>query len=374
MEQKTPVLRKILLLSLLLALFAAGSYALYSRGYGGQVPEARDKKLMVRVAAVRVDDVPVYVQALGTVTPPGIVAVKSRVDGQLMRLHFLEGQMVSEGDLLAEIDARPFEVQRKQALGALARDEAQLKGARLELERFRKLIKEHAVSLQQLQTQEALVGQYEGAVLMDKAAVADAELHIAYCRITAPISGRTGLKQVDAGNIIRASDAGGIVIITQTRPMDILFTLVEKHIPQVLEAMRGGPPLVVEAWGQDGKTLISRGALLSLDNQIDRSTGTVKARARFDNHDGALFPNQFVSVRLLVKTLEQVTVVPSAALQRGNDGFFAYAVANGAVHMRPVSIAYATAVDSVISAGLDAGDIVVIDGLDRLRAGASVSY
>lgn len=373
MEQKKSLFTRLLPLILLL-IFASGGYALYSRFKGKEAPDTGKRPQTVRVASVRSGDIPMYIQALGTVTPLNTVVVKSRVDGQLMRLSFTEGQDVQEGDLLAEIDPRPFEVQRQQALGALARDEAQLKGARLDLARFRKLIKEQSVSLQQLQAQEALVGQYEGAVLADKAAVADADLQLAYCRIAAPVSGRTGLKQVDTGNIIHASDANGIVVITQTRPMDIVFTLVEKDIPQVLEAMRDAPALVVEAWGQDGKTLLSTGRLLSLDNQIDTATGTVKAKARFDNQDSRLFPNQFISIRLLVKTLEKVLIIPSSAVQRSNDGFFVYAVTNSTARMQTVTTTYATASDTVIASGLEAGDIVVTDGVDRLRSGSAVAY
>ena len=359
---------------LFLILLVAGGYALYAHFKGKGRPPAGQKPQVVRVAAARTGDIPMYFQALGTVTPLNTVVVKSRVDGQLMRLHFTEGQTVSEGDLLAEIDPRPFEVQRQQALGALARDQAQLKGAQVDLARFRKLIKEQSVSLQQLQAQEALVGQYEGAVLADKASVADAELQLLYCRVTAPVSGRVGLKQVDAGNIIHASDANGIVVITQTRPMDVLFTLVEKDIPQVLDSMRTGTALAAEAWGQDGKALLSTGTLLSLDNQIDTATGTVKAKARFDNKDDRLFPNQFVSVRLLVKTLETVLIIPTSAVQRNNDGFFVYAVTNGTTRMQSVTSAYATASDTVIDSGLNPGDVVVTDGVDRLRAGTAVTY
>ena len=373
MEQTMYVAKKLLFACILIALIVAG-YSLYARFKGKGTPAPETQPHVVRVAAARTGDIPMYLQALGTVTPPNTVVVKSRVDGQLMRLHFTEGQMVNAGDLLAEIDPRPFEVQRKQALGALARDEAQLKGARLDLARFRKLIKEQSVSLQQLQAQEALVGQYEGALLADKAAVADAELQLTYCNVTAPVSGRVGLKQVDEGNIIHASDANGIVVITQTRPMDVIFTLVEKDIPQVLESMRTGQVLAVEAWGQDGKTLLSTGALLTLDNQIDTATGTVKAKARFDNQDDRLFPNQFVSIRLLVKTLENVLIIPSSAVQRNNDGFFVYAVTNGTTRMQSVTSAYATANNTVINSGLNDGDIVVTDGVDRLRAGSAVTY
>ena len=372
MEHKTKLFKKLLPFGLLL-LILSGGYALYG-GFKAKEKQNAGKPQSVRVASVRLGDIPMYLRALGTVTPPNTVVVKSRVDGQLMRLHFAEGQMVNEGDLLAEIDPRPFEVQRSQSLGALARDEALLRGARLDLDRFRKLIKEQSVSLQQLQAQEALVGQYEGAVLAGKASVANAELQLDYCRVTAPVTGRAGLKQVDAGNMIHASDTGGIVVITRIRPMDVIFTLIEKDIPLVLASMRHNPSLPVEAWGQDGKTLLNSGMLLSLDNQIDTATGTVKAKARFDNEDDGLFPNQFVSIRLLVKTLERVLIVPSSAVQRGVEGFFVYVVANGVTRMQPVTVSYTTDSDTVIGSGLNSGDIVVTDGVDRLRAGTVVTY
>lgn len=373
MEQKKTFANRLLPFGLLILLLIGG-YALHSFFTGKRAPDTGERKQTVRVASVRSGDVPVYLQALGTVTPLNTVTVRSRVDGQLMRLHFTEGQMINEGDLLAEIDPRPFEVQRDQALGVLARDEAQLKGARQDLDRYRKLVREQSVSLQQLQAQEALVGQYEGAVLADKASVADAELQLTYSRIIAPVSGRVGLKQVDEGNIVHTSDTGGIVVITQLRPMDVLFTLVEKDIPQVLASMDKNASLPVQAWSQDGNVLLGTGALLSLDNQIDTATGTVKAKARFDNKDGRLFPNQFVSVRLLVNTLENVLIVPSSAVQRGNAGFFVYAVTNGTTRMQPITSSYATATETVVESGLNSGDIVVTDGVDRLRAGTAVVY
>lgn len=334
--------------------------------------------LVVRAAEARIDDLDVYFKAIGTVTAPNTVTVRSRVDGELVALHFTEGMFVKEGDLLAEIDPRPFEVQKMQAQGQLARDEAQLMQARLELNRYRKLIKEHSISKQQLETQEGLVGQYEGAVLADKAAVADAELQITYSRITAPISGRVGLRQVDAGNIIRSSDSKGIVVINQMRPMDVVFTLVEGQIPDVVAAMiaaqKNGAALEVEVWRQDNKTLLATGSLLTIDNQIDTSTGTVRAKARFANEDYRLFPNQFVNARLRVRTLKGVLVVPTAAVQRRNDGFFVYVVDNGATRTAPVTTGYASDSDTVIESGLKSGEIVVTDGIDRLRDGMAVTY
>lgn len=336
------------------------------------------KPLAVRVAEARIDDVDVYFKAIGTVTTPNTVTVRSRVDGELMALHFVEGMFVKEGDLLAEIDPRPFEVQKMQAEGQLARDKAQLTQARLELERYRKLIKEHSVSKQQLETQEGLVGQYEGAVLADKAAVAEAELQITYSRITAPLSGRVGLRRVDAGNIIRSSDSDGIVVINQMRPMVVVFTLVEGQIHDVIAAMiaaeKKGDTLAVEVWQQDNKTLLATGSLVSIDNQIDSSTGTVKAKARFTNDDYRLFPNQFVNARLRVRTLSGALVVPTVAVQRHNDGFFVYVVDGGKTRTAPVTTGYASDSDTVIESGLKPGEVVVTDGVDRLRDGMAVTY
>lgn len=365
---------RVILAVVLVAIAAWGWTRFAGRKERGEPP----RPLVVRAAEARIDDVDVYFKAIGTVTAPSTVTVRSRVDGELVALHFTEGMFVKEGDLLAEIDPRPFAVQKMQAQGQLARDEAQLAQARLELNRYRKLIKEHSVSKQQLETQEGLVGQYEGAVLADKAAVADADLQITYSRITAPISGRVGLRQVDAGNIIRSSDSNGIVVINQMRPMDVVFTLVEGQIPDVVAAMiaaeKNGAALEVEVWRQDNKTLLATGALLTIDNQIDTSTGTVRAKARFANDDYHLFPNQFVNARLRVRTLKKVLVVPTAAVQRRNDGFFVYVVDDGATRTAAVTTGYASDSDTVIESGLTPGEVVVTDGIDRLRDGMAVTY
>ena len=327
-------------------------------------------------------DMPVFYQGLGTVTPVNTVLVKSRVDGELMSIHFKEGDEVQAGDLLAVIDPRPFEVQRDQALGSLARDQALLRDATLDLARYRRLIKEESISMQQLQSQEALVGQYTGAVATDKANVADAELQITYCNITAPISGRLGLKQVDQGNIIRSSDADGIVVITQMRPMQVVFTLVEKQLPFVLEAMNNArmaePPahLTVEAWDQGWENNLATGELLTMDNQIDTATGTIKAKAEFKNDDDRLYPNQFVNARLMVHTLAGVLTVPTSGIQRNTEGNFVYLVRpdDNTVQVRQIKTGYATSEATVINEGLNQGDIIVIDGTDRLREGVAVSF
>ena len=354
----------------ILAGAAFGAYTFFfSGGRKGPPPAA---PMTVKAREATIDTVSVYIHALGNVTPPRTVTVRSRVDGELVALHFTEGRRVTAGEPLAEIDPRPFEVQKAQALGALARDEALLRDARLDLERYRKLIKERSISQQQLQAQEALVGQYEGAALAGKASVADAELQLTYSRITAPVSGRVGLRRVDVGNIVRSSDSDGIVVITQMQPMEVLFTLVEKQIPDVIAGMRKGP-MQVEAWGQDNTKLLATGVLRSLDNQIDTATGTVKAKAEFDNSDEMLFPNQFVNVRLRVRELENALTVPTSAVQRNIKGFFVYVVEDGHTRMQEITSAYATDLLTVVEEGLKAGDVVVTDGVDRLREGSPVT-
>lgn len=369
-EKRPPKPLAFLLAAALLAAGAFGAYKyFFDSGPKGPPPV---KPLTVKAAKTRLNTTPVYIHALGNVTPPRTVTVRSRVDGELIAVHFVEGRRVREGDLLAEIDPRPFEVQKAQALGTLARDEALLKDALLDLERYRRLIKERSVSQQQLQSQEALVGQYEGAVTSDKAAVADAELQLTYSRITAPVSGRVGLRRVDIGNIVRSSDSDGIVVITQMQPMEVVFTLVEKQIPDVIAGMRKGR-LEVEAWGQDNTKLLAKGVLKSLDNQIDMATGTVKAKAEFDNADEALFPNQFVNVRLRVAELENVLTVPTSAVQRNISGFFVYVVEDGKTRMQEIKSSYATDLITVVDEGLKLGDVVVTDGVDRLRQGSRVT-
>ncbi|MDR2076281.1 MAG: MdtA/MuxA family multidrug efflux RND transporter periplasmic adaptor subunit [Desulfovibrio sp.] len=332
-------------------------------------PEAQS----VRTAKAVLMDFPLYFHGIGIVTPENTVLVTSRVDGELIAIHFTEGQDVLAGDLLAEIDPRPFEIRLKEAEGALARDTALLTDARLDLERYRGLIRREAVSAQQLQAQEALVGQYEGAARVDEANIADARLQLSFCRITAPISGRLGLRQADLGNMIRTSDATGLVVITQMQPMHVVFTLTEKQVPDVLSAMRSGPR-PVEAWDQDNRTLLASGLLVTLDNRIDSATGTVKAKAVFDNSGERLFPNQFVNARLLVATIPQALVVPASAVQRNSDGFFVYVVASDdTVAMRPVRTGQGTSVHTRITEGLSAGEVVVTDGVDRLRNGIKVT-
>jgi multidrug efflux system membrane fusion protein len=335
------------------------------RGGGGPIP-------VVAVPA-RTAPLPVYLTGLGTVTPLRTVTVRSRVDGQLMRVRFEEGQMVKQGQVLAEIDPRPYEVARLQAEGQLARDRALLANAKLDLARYRTLAEQDSIARQQVDSQEALVAQYEGIVQSDQAQLDNAKLQLVYARIQAPISGRAGLRLVDPGNIIRAGDATGIVVITQIAPIAVSFTVPQDNLPTVLARMDEGDVVPVEAWDRDQKTRLATGRLAAIDNLVDTSTGTIKLRARFRNEDGPLFPNQFVNVRMRLSTLEDATVIPSAAVQRGSQGLFVYVVKDDlTVTARPVKLGPADGARVAVSAGIEPGERVVIDGIDRLREGSTV--
>lgn len=340
----------------------------------------------VRVAVAVAQDVPHFLNGLGTVLPSSDVLVKSRVDGQLLRLHFQEGRRVAAGDLLAEIDPRPFKAALDEAEGHLARDKAQLENARRDLARYARLARGDFIAEQQYENQRALVRQYEGTVEADQAAVDSARLQLEYSRITAPVGGRLGLRAVDEGNQVKSSDAGGIVRITEVSPCDVLFTLPESQVGLVTQALHRReedpalPPLTVQAWDREQKRLLGVGELLSLDNQIDTATGTVRLKARFANADGSLYPNQFVNVRLLVRTLHGAVTVPAAAVQLGARGSYVYLVRKEDRDGRETDVAVVREVApgieagrlEVIDSGLAAGDMVVVDGVDRLRDGIRV--
>nr|WP_314263697.1 MdtA/MuxA family multidrug efflux RND transporter periplasmic adaptor subunit [uncultured Moellerella sp.] len=327
----------------------------------------------VRVAPSVDKVVPRFVSGLGTVQAANTVTVTSRVEGQLISLHFIEGQQVKAGDLLATIDPRPFEIQRAQAEGQLAKDQALLTNARLDLARFQKLSNTQVISQQELDNQKSLVKQIEASIRVDQAALDNAKLQLTYSKIVAPISGRVGLKQVDVGNFIASGSSNPLVVITQTYPVDVLFSLPEDNIPAIQQAQKTTKPVLVEAWDRNNLVLVASGALLSIDNQIDPATGTLKMKARFTNEDESLFPNQFVNIKLQVETLQNAIVIPSAALQMGNEGHYVWVLNDDQrVSKTLVTVGMQNAQQVVIEQGLSAGAKVVTDGVDRLTEGAQV--
>lgn len=325
-------------------------------------------------AKARKGDIGVYFTGLGAVTPIYTVTVKSRVDGQLMGIHYGEGDLVHKDDVLAEIDPRPYQVQLEQAEGQLAKDQANLANARTDLARYQTLLTQNAIPEQQVATQKAAVTQGEGTVKSDQSQIDSAKLNLDYCRITAPITGRVGLRLVDPGNIVHASDQTGLLVITQIEPISVIFTIAEDQLPPVFKRMRAGQRLGVDAYNRDMTAKITHGTLTTIDNQIDPSTATVKLRANFDNKDDALFPNQFVNARLLVELKRNVTLVPTAVVQRNSQTTYVYLVKpDSTVTVRPVTIGTTEGDDSEVTAGLEPGDVVVMTGVDKLQEGSKVS-
>ncbi|WP_454741395.1 MdtA/MuxA family multidrug efflux RND transporter periplasmic adaptor subunit [Cupriavidus necator] len=327
----------------------------------------------VVVAEAARRDMDVVLNGLGNVTPVSNVTVRAQVSGPLLKVLYKEGQMVKAGDVLAEIDPRPFQAALDQAVGQLARDQALLQNARLDQQRYRTLLGQDSISKQQVDTQDALVRQYEGVVKTDQGNVANARLQLGYTKIVAPVSGRIGLRQVDPGNIVNTSDTNGIALITQIQPIAVMYTIPEDNLPSVLKKLNAGEELPVQAWDRQVRNQLGEGTLLTTDNQIDTTTGTVKLKAVFPNADGMLFPNQFVNVRTRVDTLKDATVIPVAAIQRGQQGTFVYTVDDSSkVKVQVVTLGPGDGSRNAVLKGLEPGQRVVIDGADRLKEGMTV--
>jgi len=332
-----------------------------------------NRPISIAATPARRGDIPIYLRGLGTVTAFNTVNVKTRVDGPIVAVNYTEGQFVKEGEVLAEIDPRTYQVALEQAQGQLARDQAQLKDAQADLARYTQLWKEQVIAKQQLDTQSASVGNFEGAIQADTAAIDNARLNLSFTKITAPISGRIGLRLVDVGNIVHATDPNPLAVITQIQPIAVIFALPADELPPVLAKLRAGAKLEVEAYDRADRVRISGGTLLTVDNQIDTSTGTARLKAIFNNDDNALFPNEFVNCRLLLETRHGVVIIPAAAVARGPQGAYVFVVnANQTAAMRPVTVGTTEGSDVEVTSGVKAGEQVVTDGQDKLQDGSPV--
>jgi len=379
MTQPPPSRKRWFLYAAVASLFAAGVWWF---GFHAEAPKrptsmfrskGNSTPTPVRAVPAKKQDLSVHLRAIGTVVPLNIVTVRSRVEGQLLRVVFQEGQQVGKGQLLAEIDPLPYQIKLSQAEGQLRQNESTLRTARSDLERFKQLNSQGLVTEQQLEAQKALVTEREGSLASDQATVDDARRQLAYTKIEAPISGRLGLRQVDAGNLVRPNDANGLVVITQTRPVTVSFTIPEIDLQKVLEPLRAGEVLPVEAWDRGEQIVLAKGALKTVDNQIELATGTLRLKAEFPNDDEKLFPNQFVNVRMRVRTLKDATVVPSAAVQFGSRGTYLYLVnAESLATVRDVVLGPSESGVQAVTSGLKPGEVVVLEGMDRLREGRTV--
>lgn len=374
--------RRWFLYSIVALAFAAGVWYLGFRaepmkrpgyGFGGPRSKYFTQAVPVRAVTVQRRDLSLHLNAIGTVVPLNTVTVRSRVDGPLLNVAFQEGQTVEEGQLLAEIDPLPYQIRLSQMEAQMRQNESQLRTAKSDLERIKPLQAQNLITQQQLEAQQALVAEKEGALAANQAQVDDARRQLAYTKIQAPISGRLGLRQVDAGNLIRAGDANGLVVITQTRPVSVTFTVPEIDLQKVLEPLRAGERLEVQAWDRSEKTVLASGALKTVDNQIDLATGTLRLKAEFANADDKLFPNQFVNVRMRVRTLKDAILVPSATIQFGSRGTYVFVVNEQTqAAVRDVVLGPADGDQQSITKGLEPGDKVILEGLDRLREGRPV--
>ncbi|HEY0524169.1 MAG TPA: MdtA/MuxA family multidrug efflux RND transporter periplasmic adaptor subunit [Stellaceae bacterium] len=369
--------------SLLFVALLAGAAWYYFRPHEAAAPQPQTARagrygntgpMPVGAATAERGDMPIQLSGLGTVTPLATVTVRTQINGQLVQVFFREGQTVQKGDPLAEIDPRPYQLALDQAQGALLRDQALLANAQIDLARYQTLLKQDSIARQQVDTQQALVRQYEGTVRADQAQVDNAKLNLVYCHITSPVSGRVGLRQVDAGNYVQTGDANGIVVITQMKPITVIFSLPEDNLPAIMKRLHAGATLPVTAFDRSGTTKLATGTLATVDNQIDTSTGTVKLRGQFDNEDEALFPNQFVNVQLLVDTLHDATIIPTSAIQRGAQGTFVYEIKpDDSVTARTIKVGPTDGERVAVTAGLEPGGKVVVDGADKLREGTKVT-
>lgn len=368
--------RRLLGVLVLILVLAALWYLLWrsptATGPQGRRGGAWDGPVAVSTVSAETGRLAVLVKSIGTVTSLNTVTVRSRVEGELIEVHFKEGAEVAQGEPLAEIDPRPYQVALDQAEGQYQRDLAELAGAREDLKLYRLLDKQDSIAGQQLNQQVALVNQLKGTVATDKALVADARLQLSWTKIDAPIAGRLGLRNVDPGNLVSSADTEGLVSITQMRPISVEFTISESRLPELLAVWRGGEPLAVEALNRDETQVLATGTLTTLDNQIDTATGTLRLKARFENQDRTLFPNQFVNVRLRLKTLDSAVVIPSDAVQYGSQGTYVYLVKDGKATLQPVVLGPVEGDRVAVTAGLEGGEQVVMEGLDRLREGREV--
>ncbi len=359
----------------LLVIVAGVGGWLYFRQAGQSTNAAprRSPPVSVSVAKAEKQDVPILLSALGTVNSTYTVTLHSRVDGQLNKIHFEEGQAVKQGQLLAELDPRPYQAALTQTQGQWMRDQALLRNAEIDLARYRRLWAQNSVAKQQVDTQEALVNQYRGTVKLDQGLVENAQLQLSYSRITSPVSGQVGLRQVDPGNIVHSSDASGLVTITQIQPINVLFSIPETNLSQLLQSTRQNPQLVVEAWDRDYHTRLASGHLLAIDNQLNVSTGTVSLKAQFANDDQQLFPNQFVNIRLLLTTRKNAVTVPDIAVQTARQGSYVYLLnTDNSISMTPVTVGAGYGDRIIVENGVQPEQQVVVDGLDRLRNGSKV--